>query len=337
MGNDDLAIRFSNEMYATRSEVSKALGTSLIDTIWTNIIKYRGQFTRYLSLRQIDHGQLSLVLTPSISESLNAIERKLVKAMLKMGKISKTSSTYAQYEQDFFARQLDFVAQKYRLGVNESFLKSIVNDTVSTISPDRMVLVNYYAAIKYLKNHQNDPIDEAFFADIYALLSGQDDLTTLYRQHEIASYEQKALIGKTYVAAPIARIEEMMGQLQDFIVHADFSPLVKAVTVFYYMVLIKPFETYSEEMALLTMKNILVHADFDEIPLLMNFEEWLLDPREELARVNNEVQKSGDVTYLLASFIPMANNAIERILDALSTLKKKCLKTKSAPIKHHRT
>ncbi|HOJ45611.1 MAG TPA: hypothetical protein PK340_06240 [Bacilli bacterium] len=326
MGNDDLAIRFSNEMYATRSEVSKALGTSLIDTIWTNIIKYRGQFTRYLSLRQIDHGQLSLVLTPSISESLNAIERKLVKAMLKLGKISKTSSTYAQYEQDFFARQLDFVAQKYRLGVNESFLKSIVNDTVSTISPDRMVLVNYYAAIKYLKNHQNDPIDEAFFADIYALLSGQDDLATLYRQHEIASYEQKALIGKTYAAAPIARIEEMMGQLQDFIVHADFSPLVKAVTVFYYMVLIKPFETYSEEMALLTMKHILVHADFDEIPLLMNFEEWLLDPREELARVNNEVQKSGDVTYLLASFIPMANNAIERILDGAINLEKEVLK-----------
>jgi hypothetical protein len=56
MGNDDLAIRFSNETYATRSEVAKALHTSLIDSIWTNIIKYRGQFTRYLSLHAIDHG-----------------------------------------------------------------------------------------------------------------------------------------------------------------------------------------------------------------------------------------------------------------------------------------
>ncbi len=326
MGNDDLAIRFSNETYATRSEVAKALGTSLIDVIWTNIIKYRGQFTRYLALRSIDHGPLSVVVTPSLNDKINAIERQMMKAWLRLNKTSKTSINYAAYEQEFHAQQLAFVAQKYRLNINDSFLKSVVNDTLSTISPDRMILLNYYNAIKYTKTHLNDPIDEAFWAAIYSLLSGQEDMSTLYRLQEIASIEQKALIGKTYVAAPTSRIDEMMGQLQDFINHAEFSPIVKAIVTFYYMMLVKPFETFSEEIALLTLKNMLAHADYDEVPLLLVLESLLIDTRDDFNRVMSEVQKSGDVTYLLAFTLPLLEQAVVALLDHAVTLDKEELK-----------
>ncbi len=332
MGNDDLAIRFSNETYATRSEVAKALHTSLIDSIWTNIIKYRGQFTRYLSLHAIDHGQLTLVLTPHIADCVNAIERKLMKAWLRLNKVPKTSSAYAQFEQDFHFEQLNHIAKKYRLTVNESFIKSVTNDTLSTVFPDRMILVNYFTAHKYIKQNPVDPIDEAFFAAIYSLLSGQEELTSLYREHEVASYEQKALIGKTYPAAPLARIEEMMKELQEFIVHADYAPLVKAIVVFYYIMLVKPFETYSEEMALLTMKNILVHADFDEVPLLLALEPILLDGNDELTRVMNEIQKTGDVTYLLVTFLPIVETAVDALLDRAIDYEKEEIKEEAAPV-----
>jgi hypothetical protein len=331
MGNDDLAIRFSNETYATRSEVAKALHTSLIDSIWTNIIKYRGQFTRYLSLHAIDHGQLTMVLTPRIADYVNAIERKLMKAWLRLNKVPKTSSAYAQFEQDFHFDQLNHIAKKYRLTVNDSFIKSVTNDTLSTVFPDRMILVNYFTAHKYIKQNPVDPIDEAFFAAIYSLLSGQEELTTLYRQHEVASFEQKALIGKTYPAAPLARIDEMMKSLQEFIIHADYSPLVKAIVVFYYIMLVKPFETYSEEMALLTMKNILVHADFDEVPLLLALEPILLDNNDELTRVMNEIQKTGDVTYLLIAFLPLIETAVDALLDRAIDYEKEEIKEEARP------
>ncbi len=334
MGNEDLAIRFSNEQYLTRSEVSKTLGTSLIDAIWTNIIKYRGQFTRLLSLKTIDHGQLSLVMTPTLAESVNTIERKLMKAWVRLEKTARSSTAYTQATNAFYVRQLQFVAEKYRLNVNEAFLKSVVSGTLSTVPPERMILVNYHNAIKYMAAHAHDPIDDMFFADIYALLSGQDELTELYRVHEIASLEQKALIGKTYAAAPIARIEEMMGALQEFIIHGDFPPLVKAVVAFYYMILVKPFETFSEEIAVLTMKNILLHSDFDDVPLLLPFEEWLLDGRDDFTRLMNEVQKTGDVTYLLAAFLPSANAAVTNLVDAAIVMEKEELieETKPQPL-----
>ncbi|HAK05228.1 MAG TPA: hypothetical protein DCM23_00790 [Firmicutes bacterium] len=315
MGNDDLAIRFSNETYATRSDVIRALRTNLVDAIWTNIIKYRGQFTRLLSLHGIDHGQLTIVLTPSIVDATNTLERKLMKAWRKLDNVAKTSSAYALFEQQLIAEQLEAIAKKYRININEAFCKSIVNDSLSNIVPERMILVNYFAAIKYIKNNPNDPIDEAFFASLYTILSGQEDLKTLYREHEISSYEQKALINKTYVAAPINRIDEMMKELQEFIIHAEMSPLIKAIIALYFIMLIKPFETYSEEMALLTLKTILVHADFDEMPLLLMLEPLLIDQNDDLARTMNEVQKTGDVTYLIVALLPLIEAAVMRILD----------------------
>jgi len=331
MGNDELAIRFSNDVYATRSEVVKTLGTSLIDAIWTNIVKYRGQFNRYLSVRAIDNGQLSIVLTPRIADGVNAIERKLTKALLRIYKTPKGSQTLAKYEEIFYQQQLAHVAKKYRITVDEPFLHALITDSLSTVSPERTVLLNYFSALKYVKANVVDPIDDDFWANVYGLLIGQANPPEFYREHEMASPDQKALIGKTYAAAPVARIEEMMGQLKDFIVHADFSPIVKALIVFYYIMLVKPFETYSEEMALLTMKSVLAHADYDDVPLLLPLEEWLVDQNDELLRLLVEIQKTGDVTYLLAAFLPLMDKTASALLDAAVHLEKEELIMETRP------
>ena len=332
MGNDELAIRFSNDVYATRSEVMKSLGTSLIDAIWTNIIKYRGQFTRYLALRGIDNGQLTLVMTPRIADTVNALERKLMKAYLRVYKVPKESYGLARYQEKFFVAELTDIAKKYRLVVDEPFLRALINDSLSTISPDRLILANYLAALRYVKNNISDPIDDAFLADVYGLLTGQADLQHLYREREMANPDQKALIGKTYAAAPLSRIEEMMGQLKEFIVHADLSPLVKAVIAFYYIVLVKPFETYSEEIAILTLKSVLAHADYDDVPVLLAIEEWLIDQNDELARTLAEVQKTGDLTYILHSFLPLADKTITSLLDEVITIEKQALMEETMPV-----
>ena len=49
MANNELAIRFTEESYATKSDVSRELGLTLVDNIWSNILKYRSTYYRYLS------------------------------------------------------------------------------------------------------------------------------------------------------------------------------------------------------------------------------------------------------------------------------------------------
>ena len=48
MGNENLAFKYSNDIYATRKQVSQMLGISNIDKFWNDIISYReehGSFT----------------------------------------------------------------------------------------------------------------------------------------------------------------------------------------------------------------------------------------------------------------------------------------------------
>ena len=41
----DERIRFTEDYYATKEEVEQAYNTSLIDSIWDRIVKYRSLFT----------------------------------------------------------------------------------------------------------------------------------------------------------------------------------------------------------------------------------------------------------------------------------------------------
>ena len=50
MANTDLAFRFTEDLYASKTEVMKALNTSLVDNIWANILAYRKTYNKPLGL-----------------------------------------------------------------------------------------------------------------------------------------------------------------------------------------------------------------------------------------------------------------------------------------------
>ena len=89
MGANDLGVRFSNNIYATQQDVKKAMKIQLIDNIWNQILEYRSNFQIILSLKHITGVNYSICLTPTISERINKVERKLVRAMLNYSKLGK--------------------------------------------------------------------------------------------------------------------------------------------------------------------------------------------------------------------------------------------------------
>ena len=88
MATSELAIRFTENKYATRSEVSKELKMSLIDNIWSNILSYRSTFNHYLTIRSIEKNQLILCQCPSVSAMSNAAEMKLIRLMHEYSKLN---------------------------------------------------------------------------------------------------------------------------------------------------------------------------------------------------------------------------------------------------------
>ena len=83
--------KFSNEIYATKNDIVKAMKTPLVDGIWTQVLEYRGDFYESLSLTNYDANRFSVCMTPSISKRLNSFERRLTTILNQYSKILQTS------------------------------------------------------------------------------------------------------------------------------------------------------------------------------------------------------------------------------------------------------
>ena len=129
--NDDLSIRFSNTVYATKQDVAKALNINAIDDIWNRIISYRSSFNKSLILRNIERTPYSVTLTPSINNKLNVIERKLTKAILKYSKLDEDENKI-QLRKEHYIRCLYWLANKYNISVTEEFLYSLIEGNLAT-------------------------------------------------------------------------------------------------------------------------------------------------------------------------------------------------------------
>ena len=77
MASSDLNVRFTDEKYASKSEVMKELGTSLVDNIWANILAYRRSKHIKTTLRCIDSSELVLYKGEGIDAIVSSFEEKL--------------------------------------------------------------------------------------------------------------------------------------------------------------------------------------------------------------------------------------------------------------------
>ena len=91
MSANALAVRFTDETYATKADVVKVLGTSLVDSIWRNILAYRAQSVNKLGLKTIPQLPFYLTNNSAISTKINSFGVKLTQFMVAYGQLPTTS------------------------------------------------------------------------------------------------------------------------------------------------------------------------------------------------------------------------------------------------------
>ena len=321
MASNDLAMRFTEEKYATKNEVARELKITSVDTFWANIQSYRSNFYHYLSIRTIEKNMLVLCGCPSINSLVNNVEMKLIRANREYGLILPSSKQYRQINNKFGREILSILNDVEQLGVGEDFFDSVLRHEVVSAIPQNMLLVNYLKALSYIKRSYVNPINEDFLADVYAKLLGTEELTEFYRSSEDRNRENRVLIDRVYTSAPVNLIDNMMGNLFTFIANSTLSTSLKAVATFFYINYVKPFSKYSEEIAVLMAKAILAHEAFGETVVDLPLEKLLLLPAEEAARVYVEVQKTADITYFVSYGFKNLSQYCDAILDAIAKSK----------------
>jgi Fic family protein len=318
MASNDLAIRFTETKYATRSEVSKDLKMSLIDNIWSNILSYRSAFNQYLTLRSVDRNSLLVCFCPTVANSVNELEGKILRVLREYMRMSPLTGDAKHFEDAWMIKSLEYVAAKYDLDVTEPYLRSLVQGDVREISSSHRVLLNYMNALAFIKSKFSSPIDIDFFAELYAKAIGEAELTSFYRTENDKNAFNRVLIDPVYTSAPANLIETLMSELFAFIQNGKTSGLLKGIATYYYINYVRPFPSYNDEVALLMAKAVFAHTGMSELGLLLPLESLLNDKQDVLAKITLEVQKTNDLTYFVNFMVPYIDEKCDRILDYIA-------------------
>ena len=326
MPSNELAMRFTEGKYATKSEVGKELKMSMFDNIWSNILSYRSGYNRYLSIKSIEKNQLVVCFCPSVNALVNSADMKLIRLMKEQSRLSVTNGEVNRFEDECLIRSLKYVAAEHQVEVSDNYLRSLIHGDIKEASPDVRILTRYLDALNYVKKYHVNTIDVDFLAEIYSRLLGTSELTSFYRTTEDANRENRVLIDRIYTSAPVYLIEGMMDSLFTFISTSTLSAATKASIAYYYINYIRPFSTFSDEVALLIAKAILAHDGLSELGVLLPLESLLVEQQEEITRLFVEVQKTCDTTYFVNYSLKQMEGKCDDLFNYIAQMKASTLK-----------
>jgi Fic family protein len=321
MAINDLAIRFTDEQYATKQDVAKTLGTAVVDALWGTILQYRATFARILPLQAMDKQPLQIVLTPSLLEKVMAFDRKMAKAV-SLFNYHQIQNKLATPFYPLLLPILASVGKQYGASTAERNLMYILEGKTVDRKAELASVNQYFKGIESIASKRQTKLNEDIIGDLLMLLNQTQELTMFYREKELTN-RPKSLVARVYEAAPYPLIEPMMTSLLQTVNQLTLSPLVIATIALYYLDYVKPFETFNDEISFLLFKNILIHSDYEAVACYLNIEQFM--DSEAYEKCMLEVQRTRDVTYLLDFLLPYLLASVEQILDRLVGLQKQAV------------
>ena len=321
MGVNDIAVRFTEDKYATKNEVSRELKISVIDGVWDKILSYRAPFCHYLAIRGTDKNQLRVCLCPTISNSLNTVEAKLLRVVSEANKLDSVNSDKQYFKQSCLVKNLQNVALANLAVCDEDHARKVVLGIANDVA-----LANYLKGLKYTETKYEEPLDVDFLADLFSKVTGNDELTSFYRTKELEDSGANVLISRVYKSAPTHLIEPMMDSLFNFVEKTNISPLCRALISYYYIQFVKPFDKFNNEISVLFAKAVLAHYSVGEFAIYLPLETFLNENEGEMEKIFHDVQTSSDVTYFLTFALRFIGKEFDKVLDSLAEYNAKVIK-----------
>ena len=315
MSNNALAIRFTDEHYATKQDVSRALGTSSVDPIWQTILSYRQTFQRFLTLPTIDKDMFHLVLTPTMMESIHQLERKMLKLMSHFARMDVLHRLWIEQKQ-WLIPLLQPLAKRYGASTAERNIVLMLEQRKTDWDVELNDVNRYTLALHSLAKHRGSILNEEWIHSMLTLFYATDNLPSFYREKELTN-RPKSLVARVYEAAPYPQIESLMQHLMTFLQQSTYSSIINAIVTYFYLDYIKPFELFNDEMSMLACKNVLVQQGWDALGCYVPLERMIDSP--EFSLLSQEVQKTHDLTYFIHGCLPLFHHHIDQMLDDVTS------------------
>ena len=315
MASSDLTIRFTDEKYASKSEVMKELGTSLVDNIWANILAYRRSHYIKTTLKCIDSSDLLLYKGEGIDNLISSLEEKLSHYISECEMFSDDDKLFEQFKLNSSANLISYLSSFHKQEKSEALSRGLVKGSLKPNNEIDEFLLRYKNTLDNLSSFE---INEDFILRLHDGLVGRNEG---YRRNDDNSLTNRVLIDRLYSSAKAAYIPMFVNQLINFINNSELPFVYKGLIACYYLNLIKPFNSYNEEVSLLLLKAILMNEGVGPLIKIVPLEKVFSLPSEQLSKMLNDSQRYSDVTYFLSHAARAFVLGVEEINDYLALYK----------------
>lgn len=318
MADTQLAVRYTDEAYLSRSEVANALGTSLIDPIWNTILSYRNTYRRQLSVFDVTKIKYSICYFPKLGERITALEQKVSEYIVNFGGLTDGSISRYTLFREMCSNELRHIAKVNKISVNDVALNNIVE--YKSVDSIYTPLVRYFNALVRLEKNPKGEFNEETIASFYQIVSGIENLDSLYRKSEINAQTQRLLINREYAGAPVHEIQNQMKSLINYINTSKDSFITKMAVLIYVINYVKPFEKCNAEMAIILAKAVASYNDIESASVYIPIESIASDDKGVYSKTSREIQRSRDLTYQVTRVIESFNEALQIVMDRMVQL-----------------
>lgn len=309
--------RFSNERYLTMNQVSRALGTTLIDDIWKEVLQYRSMFSTTLTLRTVERNRLRVVLTPKINDRLNQLDRRISRIQSRIQEVSVNPNHQKALKTLLSRDILKTIANSYEITFSEGIVNQLINNSISVLTPREMFLNDYFRGLELVSRSADIDFTEELLADVGRLFNAPPLSNYLYRTTDVKTGRQVSVINHVHPHVLVNQITEAIADFYAFMATSTLPTIVQSAVIIFYLDYIKPFEAHSEIIAILMAKAFLAERELALIAPYLNFELILERYRENRDEVFAEVKKSADLTYFIDLLINVLNESLQTIEERI--------------------
>ena len=319
MAGGDLNQKYTIEKYYSKIELSKALGTNLIEPFWKEIVDFRKRFSIELPIFDAAHANFSLTFIDTVQGKTAQANDRVSAYVGGISKLSIDAIARHTFRREMLLHALRQVAKYNRLDTSDVTLINILEK--QPVDEKYNVLVRYADALESLQNKSFDNIDDSFLARNYAILRGEDELTCFYREDDVETTSSLSLVDKDYdEGIPSHMIDECMSSLISYINNFDISLVARVSAIFFMFNYIKPFETYNMELACLLAKRVISATSIDTASIYIPVEAFL-NENVFYKEITREVKRTHDFTYAFLIGSNVINSAFDIALAKISQVR----------------
>ena len=314
-----LCLKYTDENYVTKQGFFVALGSSLVERLWDNVVSYRLSVSSRTKLRTISQLPFTLTQSEGLKARYTTFGRLIdnVKAEMDsfneaMGEEKAKAIKFAQLSCLKAAGELEDAR------VSEPTLRAMFTELYRPSGDPRETLLAGYRDFLQGKVGIDFPDCSTFCADVYGAISGTEELVTFYRISGNLSQ------GRAGEYAKYGDIESLVDNLEDFVANDPLDLLPKAFLSLYFVDYIQPFASHNGLLAIALAKKILAkrYGDFAYLLPL----ERLLIKGPKAKEMFLESAKTADFTYAMLYFIEALTPLLEGLLNEISRIRADALK-----------